>query len=198
MILICTILKKKVDYYLKLKGEIFVSEHVSEHESVQLNLIYEAEVDDEFARIRKLMNYKDEIIRSIADKSCEQISRKVILQLQKMTKEMLSGKDANLKNLWDEICVQVQDDLSFYWDEYLDTITRMIIPIITKLNKEIMQCIWLQTEAGIDWEDVDEEEEMINYEDIAEYILREYILSKAGDWTNPRIEKFLEKSYDSD
>lgn len=55
-----------------------------------------------------------------------QISDKIIMEaidaLQKMdSDEMLSG-NSGLKNVWEEVCVQVQDEQSFFWDTYVETI----------------------------------------------------------------------------
>ncbi|MBS3948993.1 MAG: hypothetical protein KGZ57_11990 [Dethiobacter sp.] len=55
------------------------------------------------------MNYKDKIISDIAESACEIIAKKVIRKLQQL-KDMLSGDDTPLKNVWDEICVQVQGE----------------------------------------------------------------------------------------
>lgn len=35
---------------------------------------------------------------------------------------MLSGDNSGLANVWDELCVQVQGEHSYYWDAYLETI----------------------------------------------------------------------------
>lgn len=67
---------------------------------------------------------------------------------------------------------------------------------VEHLNIATKQAIWLQTEEGIDWENTieeDEEQDEIAYceDDIIEYILSEYVLSAAEDWTNKRIEKYI-------
>ncbi len=146
------------------------------------------------------MDYRDKIISDIAEKECKRISRKVILALQKMTEDMQSGGDSPLKNIWDEICVQVQYQESEMWDAYLLTVSQMILPEVEKLDKHIKQAIWLQTHEGLNW---DEDE---NYEDsktapfceddITRHILHSYILTAAEDWTNKRIEKYLEGDFD--
>lgn len=143
------------------------------------------------------MDYKDKILEKVADKACNKISTKVIRNLQKMTDCMLSGDDSSLRNIWDEICVQVQGEESFYWDTYLDTVSSLILKEISSLDEEIKQAIWFQTEEGLYWEDDEEDQEDIFDEDqISEHILKEYILSAAGNWTNQRIEKYLDRDYD--
>lgn len=111
-----------------------------------------------------------------------------------MTNGMQSGDDTTLKNLWDEICVQAQDQDSVMWDAYSDTIHSLVLEEVAKLDTATKQAIWLQTDAGIDWS-VDNEDHEIptNSEDIAQYTLDTFVLAAAGNWTNKRIEKYLER-----
>src|SRR5262249_53262429 len=101
------------------------------------------------------MDYKDEIIRQMAERQCEHLCRKVILALQKMTDCLLSGDDSLLKNVWDEMCVQVQGQESGFWEAYLNTLEQLISQQVQPLETTIKQAIWLQTEAGFDWEGAD-------------------------------------------
>ncbi len=133
---------------------------------------------------------------------------KVIRDLRKITEGMQSGDDSPLKNVWDEICVQMQTEESVMWEVYLDVISSLIKSELKPLSREILQSIWLQTNEGGDWEseiaDQISEGELKEYDvtvacnedDIAEYILHEYILHAASDFTNKRIEKFIDEGYD--
>ena len=98
------------------------------------------------------MNYRDRIMSDLADRECKSISRKVIRRLQRMTKERQSGDDSILKNVWDEICVQVQEDLSYLWAAYLMTIEQFIDSEIKKVDRFISEAIYLQTKDGMDWD----------------------------------------------
>ncbi len=154
------------------------------------------------------MYYKDTIISAIAADACEKVSGKVVRSLRQMTKGMQSGDDSPLKNIWDEICVQVQTQESEMWEAYLDTVSRVIQSELKPLKVEILQAIWLQTDAASDWES--EIEDKIEYgeikeaetkapcdrDEIAEYILHEFVLNKAADWTNRRIRKFHDGDYE--
>lgn len=139
------------------------------------------------------MNFKDIIISTIADNACEKISRKIVLRLQKMTEEMQSGEDTPLKNLWDEVCVQVQGEESWMWDLYLLMINRYIADEVNKLSDILKQAIWIQTEEGLDWEWENKDEKTVDYfeKDIIRYIFDKFIITKAADWTNKRIEEYL-------
>ena len=143
------------------------------------------------------MNYKDKIIRSFTESACKKISGKVVRSLQKMTEGMQSGDDTPLKNVWDEICVQVQYEESGMWEIYLETISAFIEDEVKKLNNATKQAIWLQTEEGIDWEIDNEEGDLSEFyvDDIVRYILHEFVLSEATKWRNKRIEKYLERGY---
>jgi hypothetical protein len=155
------------------------------------------------------MYYKDKIISAFANDACKAVSEKVIRKLRTMKEGMHSGDDSLLKNIWDEICVQVQIQESKYWDLYEETAKNLILPELKKLKEEIKQSIWLQTKAGGDWDteterridcgEVKEHEVNVEYNvfDIAEYIFQEYIRPKAGEWKNLRIEKYIEQGYDS-
>lgn len=144
------------------------------------------------------MNYRDKIIEDIAEGRCRKISGKVVCELQKMTEGMLSGDDTPLKNVWDEICVQVQGEESIMWDAYMDTIKSVIQDEVKKLDIQTKQVIWLQTEEGIEWEEGKENQGTPDYceDDIAEYILQRFVLPAAANWTNKRIEKYLEREFD--
>ncbi len=174
--------------YLNLGGEINVtdnSEFVSSNQTVY--------VED------KLKNYKDKIIVFESDCICRKIKKKVIKSLQAMKDCMMSGKDGPLKNIWDEICVQVQGEESFYWDSYIDTINQCITREIVLLKEEEKQAVWLQTDEYEEWvEQIEDEEKIDNIpcytDEISEYILQKYVLQEAGYYNNKRIEKYLENS----
>lgn len=144
------------------------------------------------------MNYRNKIIAGIAESRCRKISGAIVRCFQKMTEGMQSGDDTSLKNLWDEICVQVQGQQSVAWDLYLDTIRLVIQGEVEKLDAQTKQAIWLQTDEGIDWEMNNEDQDAVTFceDDITEYILQNFVLSAADNWTNKRIEKYLQTESD--
>jgi hypothetical protein len=155
------------------------------------------------------MYYKNKIISAFANDGCKEVSGKVIKKLRTMREGMHSGDDSPLKNIWDEICVQVQIQESQYWELYEDTAKGLILSELKPLKEEMKQSIWLQTKAGGDWDteiegqidcgEVKEYEVNVEYNanDIAEHIFQEYIRPKAGEWKNTRIEKYIDQGYDS-
>ena len=141
----------------------------------------------------KRVDYKDRIISSFAKNACKKIAGKVIRKMQRITEELLSGDDTPLKNAWDEVCVQVQGEESFCWDIYMEQMHIYIKDELKELSLETKQAIWLQTEEGWEWayEENECEEEAIDEDDIAQYILNEHILTEVGNYSNIRIEKYL-------
>jgi len=143
------------------------------------------------------MNYRDKIISDIAEAACNRLSRKVIHSLMQLNQGMQSGSDTPLKNIWDEICVQVQDQESVMWDAYSDTMESLILENVTQLDTATKRAIWLQTDGSIDWsidhEDSEDQEVPIAYDEIAAYILKDFILPIAADWSNERIRRYLER-----
>lgn len=55
------------------------------------------------------------IVKAVADVAAKRIARRVILALQKMH-QTPSGDGSELVTTWDEICIQVQNERSFFWD----------------------------------------------------------------------------------
>jgi hypothetical protein len=84
------------------------------------------------------MKYHDNIIKFLAHHACLGISQKVVGTLRKITDGMQSGDNSGLKNIWDEICVQMQDEQSTMWDAYEDTICHIIE---FELDKQLINVI---------------------------------------------------------
>jgi hypothetical protein len=144
----------------------------------------------------RLMDYRDKIISAVAERECMRISRQVIFILQRLTSGGASGGDSPLKNLWDEICVQVQFQESVMWGLYSETMEQIIDGEIQKSDTAVQQAIWLQTSNGFDWAyDQEGEVETVpcNRQDIIDHILNEYVLSQAADYSNRRIREYLER-----
>lgn len=144
------------------------------------------------------MDYRDKLISKLAKTECKRISRKIMRRLMQMDGEMQSGDDSSLKNLWDEICVQVQGEQSIFWSEYLDTVQPLLLLELKKVNVDIKQSIWLQTDEGFDWYLENENADIAPFsdEDISTYIMQEFVLSIAANYNNKRIEKYLDREFD--
>lgn len=141
------------------------------------------------------MEHKDRIIWTIADKACEDICSKVIGALQKMDYCTLSGEESGLQNIWEEVCVQVQFEQSFYWKIYLDEIKNLISSEIDKLEEYVRKSIWFTTDKGEYWENYFADEDAIDFnnEDIVDYILNIYLWDDAFQWSNENTERYMSR-----
>jgi hypothetical protein len=142
------------------------------------------------------MDYSERIIDYLATKTSEKISNQVIRELRKMKDYMLSGDVSPLENTWDEICVQVQHQHSIHWELYLDMILDLTKEKLENFDKKLLMAVWLQTDEGINWIESEEDKDIITYcsYNITEYML-EYVLNKAADYSNKRIQEYLDAQY---
>ena len=90
------------------------------------------------------------IVSVVAEAAGKRIARKTIHALQKMT-DRLSGEDSGLANVWDEICVQVQDEESVFWNVYEDIARKAVEEFTSKIAEYEKHALWFQTTAGEDW-----------------------------------------------
>ncbi len=126
----------------------------------------------------------------------EFISSVIISQLKIMKDEcLLSGDDSGLKNVWEEICVQVQGDMSMYWEIYEDVIRNAITGVINKQPTSVQ--ILLSYIGSID-SDIRSEDDEDLYTIIPENAIKEVlenVLVKAGCYTNENITRFLDDDF---
>lgn len=118
------------------------------------------------------------------------IAKDVIKDLMSLNDKnmLLSGYDSGLKNVWEEICVQVQDEYSFHWDAYENTIENCINSSISKQPNEVIE-LFLYI-GNIDF---DEEQQEYFQENIVEEIKKDLML-EAEYYKNSNITNFLEQS----
>ena len=134
------------------------------------------------------------IVREFARRAALRITRQAIAVLQGQPAD-LSG-DRGLKSVWDELCVQVQDDFSIYWDEYQEHLELLVFSYVTDLPTHERNAIWLQTQAGDDWDSEDAEDRdpfPVDNDDVVNFLIHDFLLAQAGEWTNVRIRTYLEE-----
>jgi hypothetical protein len=122
---------------------------------------------------------------------------KAITALESMTGNLLlSGDDSMLRNTWEEVCVQVQGEESFYWDTYLNVIDDLLTGFVRELSQQDLLALWSMTEAGGFWLDdvesgeVDGNEPPVAIEEIIDY-LKTDLVSKAADFENSSTRRYL-------
>lgn len=131
---------------------------------------------------------KSQLISIFALERVSKIVSQIIRQLQRF-KITQSGEDSGLENTWDEICVQLQGEYSFHWDVYEETFFNLVQEKVNKLASHEQLAIWLQTSYG---EDEDDLESKYDPSEVCHHI-KSIIFQKAGDWSNKKIRKYLER-----
>lgn len=141
------------------------------------------------------MNSADKVMQALARELAGHITRKCILAIQSM-KDTLSSDDSGLTNAWDEICVQVQDEHSFFWDTYDEIARDLVAAYVDELKEYEKEALWSQTGEGWDWycdtDNYDGEIPPVFDGDIVNHIVNKYLYVKAGNWSNERIREYMD------
>lgn len=123
------------------------------------------------------------------------LSGKAISVLKKLKGDnLLSPDDHDLKNVWEEICVQKQAEESVFWNTYEETIEMVILDILSRIDKEILKFLSIMD---------DEEYEQIengnfNYDDYNHSIdsvlrvLKNHVIQESINYSNRRIQNYLD------
>lgn len=136
------------------------------------------------------------IVEAVAVQASRSVTRKVIAHLQGMS-HLLSGDDTELKTTWDEICAQVQDEQSIFWDAYDETVRSVVRACLASLAPHELDALWLQTDRGIDWSCDDEASRELHpvcEDDIVADLTRHHVYKAAEEWSNDRIRAFLQRA----
>jgi hypothetical protein len=136
-----------------------------------------------------------------------------VRRLKRMTDCRLPGDDPNLKNVWEEICVQVQGDDSLAWHDYVELIESILRPAVDALNPIEQRTVWLAIAGGRDWESLhndhaesereadstenadsnvqdDKYSPPVDAGEIVNY-LKDLLLTEAEDFANENIRRYL-------
>lgn len=130
----------------------------------------------------------------------------------------LSSEDSGLKTFWDEFCVQVQQEQSYYWNSYLDTLSMWIKQEFEKLPLWKRNAIWFELmkddiaenmelsydeymgyyNFGVDVKAVDVTKDYYyDFDDVRD-LITERIEGIAADYSDDAIEKYIEGNYEYD
>jgi hypothetical protein len=135
------------------------------------------------------------VVEQVARDAARRVTRRVIAELQRLSCT-LSGDDSGLETVWDELCVQMQFQESFAWNVYEETVQAIDVAAVSELATHERDAIWLQTDAGHEWEFRDPQDRMLEpvcEADIVAHITREHVYAEAGRWSNKRIRAYLER-----
>ena len=148
------------------------------------------------------MRIEQHIVAAWAKQLSDKLLKESISALEQMdSSEMLSGDDSGLKNVWEEICVQVQDEQSFFWDTYVETMESLLSGYVELLDRDARLALWAVTDEGwayiYDHHADDggvEDAPVVEDEIVAK--LKDELLSAAASYSNHRITKFLQRHED--
>lgn len=152
------------------------------------------ENDNSFQKVEgvylSLLEYVYKLVGEQSKIYTQELVQKVMQELIALP-YTLSGDDSHLKNVWEEICVQVQDEMSFYWNAYEDTIDNVITAEYEALPVMKQNFIKIETLSNHNsyYEDMEGFRD-ISLNDISEYI-KGLVLGEADDFSNSRIEKYI-------
>ena len=100
------------------------------------------------------MRIEQHIVAAWARQLSDKLIKDSIAALEQMdANEMLSGDDSGLKNVWEEICVQVQQEESIFWDAYLETMEGLLTGFVELLDRDARMALWAVTDEGSDYVD---------------------------------------------
>lgn len=157
----------------------------------------------------------EEIIACQAQGILDHMVKLCVREMQKCKRGsgfMTSKEDSGLENLWDEVCVQIQDERSIFWDNYEDYMENLLSELLLRrCSENERKMLWFQTEAFDDWYAeviVDDERfsqgfnangmpDAYSIQDITEWCLSG-VLAVAADYTNARIERYLSQGCEMD
>lgn len=146
-----------------------------------------------------IYNFRPDMERfaeNTADQTANRLVDAVIVKLQQWRdKNMLLSGDSGLQNVWEEICVQVQAEYSIFWES-------VHLPMLNNLLEEAFEELPTVLKEILSYVKAFEEVQQdgtiaINTPDVVEE-LRNLLLAKADDFTNSRIEHYLQHDWDMD
>lgn len=94
--------------------------------------------------------------------------------------------------------MQVQGEQSYQWSAYEATIEALVAAEVENLKPYETDAVWLQSDAGWEWEcedEADREPYPVYAGDIIQHLLEMHIYPQAGAWSNRRIEAFLNSGF---
>jgi hypothetical protein len=140
------------------------------------------------------VNPYESLVNRAASKSVDQAATRVE-RLMKRMKDLLSGDDTPLVNLWEEYCVQLQFQESTLWEVYEDLITSLSLTEAARLDDLSAEAVWLDSEEGFEWaaewENAAIREQAPVSPDVIAKAIAIRVRDRAADYRSPRIERFL-------
>lgn len=135
------------------------------------------------------------ILFDLKEYQTQKISDKVIRTLKQLRgNNLLEPSDHGLKNTWEEICVQLQDEESVFWNAYDETVEQTINFIFKKVDTAIIKFLSIMN----DNEFYAIEKDNFRYEDYAFSTdsacdtVKNEVYNQARIFTNKNIKRYLD------
>lgn len=147
------------------------------------------------------MRIEQHLAAAWASQLSETLIKDAIQSLEEMdSQEMLSG-ESGLKNVWEEVCVQVQDEQSFFWETYVETMEGLLAGFVELLDANARLALWTLTESGRDYIDEHQADDGAALDipvDAVEIVamLMDGLLSAAANHESRSISRFLQRHED--
>ena len=139
------------------------------------------------------MRHKSDVSTAHANRIAKSIVRDTIGRLKEVTGGRLSGDYSGLARLWEEICVQVQRERAFDWNDYVETINSYLVPAVIALEPDDRRALWLETRVGWDWQ-YDHRDKRgtppVDVDDIVVY-LKDHLLTAAENFEDKNTRGYL-------
>lgn len=144
------------------------------------------------------MRIEQHLVAAWASQLSDRLIKDAIQSLEAMeSQEMISGY-SGLKSVWEEICVQVQDEQSFFWETYVETMEGLLAGHVEMLDADARLALWTLTDSGRDYIDdhqADDEAGLDIPVDADEIVamLMDGLLSAAANHESRSIRRFLQR-----
>jgi len=140
---------------------------------------------------------EQQIVKAWAKELNDKIVGQAIRELEQMDgMEMLSGDDSSLKNVWEEICVQVQFEESADWDAYIETMESVLESQVQLLSSDARLALWVTTDEGWNYvyDNHTDENGAANapvFDGDIVNAIKDKLLAAASNYSTQNIDRFL-------
>lgn len=141
------------------------------------------------------------LVREHSHMVAGQIARAVAQDLDRNREELLSGDDSGLCSAWEELCVQVQGEESFFFDAYRDMALNLLRNRAEALPVTEQRMLWWRTDLGWDWlwdasnrspGEPSPPDPGIDLDEIATWLFSDALRPLAENFSNAHIQQFLD------
>lgn len=148
------------------------------------------------------------LLRENAAAMGARLAKAAARDLKNYRENLPSGPDSGLKNVWEEICVQVHGEQSYFWDAYRDMAIGHLAYRVKALPDLKQRLLWTGSPDGRDWiAECDEIEDgamlgedvpIGDADEVACWMFDDYLVPLADRFRNRRIERFQEGNSEID